>query len=63
MNILCQTSYLSCVDVFGVVESVKAASDLYSPVSGDIVEVNELLNESPHLVNEDPYDAGKPCLL
>jgi glycine cleavage system H protein len=51
------------VDVFGVVESVKAASDLYSPVSGDIVEVNELLNESPHLVNEEPYDAGKPRLL
>lgn len=40
---------------FGVVESVKAASDVYAPVSGKIVEVNEVLSESPELVNEDPY--------
>ena len=45
-------------DTFGVVESVKAASDLYSPVTGEIVEVNQTLIESPQLVNEDPYDAG-----
>ena len=40
---------------FGAVESVKAASDLISPVSGTVVEVNEALNDSPELVNSDPY--------
>ena len=40
---------------FGAVESVKAASDLISPVSGVVVEVNEALNDSPELVNSDPY--------
>ena len=39
---------------FGAIESVKAASDLYSPVSGAVVEVNELLLDNPRLVNEDP---------
>ena len=39
----------------GAVESVKAASDLISPVSGTVVEVNEALNDSPELVNADPY--------
>lgn len=42
-------------DVFAVVESVKAASDVYMPVSGEIVEVNEELEDSPELVNSDPY--------
>lgn len=42
-------------DVFSVIESVKAASDSYLPVSGKIVEVNEELSDSPQLVNEDPY--------
>jgi glycine cleavage system H protein len=42
-------------DIFAVVESVKAASDVYMPVSGDIVEINETLEDSPELVNEDPY--------
>lgn len=41
-----------------VVESVKAAADVYSPISGEIVEVNELLLENPQLVNEDPYGKG-----
>lgn len=40
---------------FGAVESVKAASDLISPVSGVVVEVNEALNDQPELVNADPY--------
>lgn len=44
-------------DGLGVVESVKAASDIYSPVSGTIVEVNEELEDSPEKINEDPYDA------
>lgn len=42
-------------DTFGVVESVKAASDLYMPVSGEIVEVNEALADAPELVNQSPY--------
>lgn len=41
-----------------VVESVKAVSDVYAPVSGEIVEVNSELENSPDRVNEDPYDAG-----
>lgn len=43
---------------FGVIESVKAASDLYLPVAGEIVEVNSELDSSPELVNEDPYGEG-----
>lgn len=40
---------------FGAVESVKAASDLFSPVSGEVVEVNEALEDSPELINEDAF--------
>ena len=43
---------------FGVVESVKAASDLYFPLSGEITEVNEILVDSPEKVNDDPYGDG-----
>ncbi len=43
---------------FGVVESVKAVSDIYSPVSGEVVEVNSGLNDSPELLNEDPQGKG-----
>jgi glycine cleavage system H protein len=42
-------------DAFGAVESVKAASDLYLPVSGKIIEVNENLERSPEIINDDPY--------
>ena len=42
----------------GVVESVKAASDIYSPVSGEVIEINEDLVDSPELVNEQAYDNG-----
>ena len=45
-------------DVFGVVESVKAASDLYMPMGGEIVEINEALEDEPELVNDDPFGAG-----
>jgi glycine cleavage system H protein len=45
-------------DPFGVVESVKAVSDLYSPVTGRVVEVNQPLLEAPELVNQDPYTDG-----
>jgi glycine cleavage system H protein len=49
---------LSQNEAFGTVESVKAVSELYSPVSGDISERNEKLVQSPELVNQDPYGAG-----
>ncbi|MGI5918006.1 MAG: glycine cleavage system protein GcvH [Anaerolineae bacterium] len=45
-------------EIFGVVESVKAASDCYLPIAGEIVEINEELEESPDLVNSDPYGEG-----
>lgn len=43
-------------EVFGAVESVKAASDLICPVSGEVVEVNEALEDSPELINKDAFD-------
>jgi glycine cleavage system H protein len=45
-------------EAFGVVESVKSVSDLYSPVDGTVVAVNEALAKAPELVNQDPYGAG-----
>ncbi|HQQ69445.1 MAG TPA: glycine cleavage system protein GcvH [Alicycliphilus sp.] len=45
-------------DVAGVVESVKAAADVYMPVSGEVVEVNETLRDDPSLANSDPENAG-----
>ncbi|HYM52312.1 MAG TPA: glycine cleavage system protein GcvH [Candidatus Dormibacteraeota bacterium] len=43
---------------FGVVESVKAVSDLFAPVSGEVAEVNDALREQPELLNSDPFGAG-----
>ncbi|WP_404341673.1 glycine cleavage system protein GcvH [Vreelandella aquamarina] len=43
---------------FGVIESVKAASDLYSPVDGEVIEVNEALEDAPETVNDAPYEGG-----
>lgn len=45
-------------DVFGTIEAVKAVSELYSPVAGEIVAVNEHLDDNPALVNSDPYGEG-----
>lgn len=45
-------------DEAGVVESVKAASDIYAPVSGEIIEINEALTDSPEIVNSEPYEGG-----
>ncbi len=45
-------------EVFGVVESVKAASDLYAPVAGTVTAVNEKLNNAPETVNQQPYEGG-----
>lgn len=49
---------LSKDEEFGVIESVKAASDLYAPVNGEVIEVNEGLEDSPETVNESPYEDG-----
>lgn len=49
---------LSAGEEAGVVESVKAASDIYSPISGEVVAVNEELADSPETVNSSPYDDG-----
>jgi glycine cleavage system H protein len=45
-------------DVFGTIEAVKTVSDLFMPVSGDILEMNPLIEESPDVVNKDPYGKG-----
>ncbi|HEX7787818.1 MAG TPA: glycine cleavage system protein GcvH [Methylomirabilota bacterium] len=49
---------VTAMKTFGVVESVKAVSDLFAPVSGEVVEVNDALPKSPDLVNSDPYGKG-----
>ena len=50
-------------DVMAVAESVKTASDIYAPISGKIVSINEKLEESPELVNESPYEFGWMVLI
>jgi len=49
---------LKAGETFGVVESVKAASDLYAPVSGTVIEVNSALDSAPETVNQVPYEGG-----
>lgn len=51
-------SSLAAGDEAGVVESVKAASDIYSPVGGEVVAVNEVLEDAPETINADPYHDG-----
>lgn len=50
-------------EAFGVIESVKAVSDLYAPISGTVVEVNPALGDHPELVNQDPYGEGWMLLI
>lgn len=45
-------------DNFGVVESTKSVSDLFSPVGGTVAEINDVLIDTPEIINEDPYDEG-----
>jgi glycine cleavage system H protein len=52
---------VSAGDTFGEVESTKSVSDIYAPVSGTVVAVNDALSDSPQLVNEDPYGEGWIC--
>jgi len=49
---------VSAGETFGEIESVKSVSELYSPVSGEIVSVNDALNDTPEIVNESPLDEG-----
>ena len=49
---------LNAEDVFGTVEAVKTVSDLFIPIGGEVLEFNELLDENPELLNEDPYGDG-----
>lgn len=49
---------LSAGEEAGVVESVKAASDIYAPVSGEVIAVNQGLEDEPELINNEPYDSG-----
>ena len=51
-------SEVTAGDDCGVVESVKAASDVYSPIAGEIIEINEQLIAAPDLINQDPYGSG-----
>ena len=53
-----QGATLRAGDTFGTVESVKAVSDLYLPVGGEVVEVNSSLEDAPEKINEDPYGEG-----
>jgi glycine cleavage system H protein len=45
-------------EAYAEIESVKAVSDVYAPLSGEVIAVNEAVSETPELINEDPYDAG-----
>ena len=49
---------LDAEEVFGTVEAVKTVSDLFVPVSGQVIEINEALEDSPEMVNDDPYGDG-----
>ena len=49
---------LNAEDVFGSVEAVKTVSDLFMPISGEVIEINEALEDKPEIVNEDPYGSG-----
>jgi glycine cleavage system H protein len=49
---------LDAGDAFGVVESIKAVSDIYAPVGGTVTDINEALLDEPELVNDDPYGDG-----
>jgi glycine cleavage system H protein len=51
-------STVTANESYAEIESVKAVSDVFSPLSGEVTEVNEAVSETPELINEDPYDAG-----
>ena len=49
---------IAASESFGAIEAVKTVADLYAPVSGEVIEINENLDSSPDLVNSDPYNEG-----
>ena len=51
------------MDSFASVESVKSVSEIYAPISGEVIEINESLEDSPELINEDPYGEGWICKI
>jgi glycine cleavage system H protein len=51
-------STITANESYAEIESVKAVSDVYAPLSGEVLAVNEAVSETPELINEDPYDAG-----
>jgi len=55
-------SELKAGDAFGVVESVKAASDVYTPVSGQVADVNGVVADTPEILNSDPYGSWMICV-
>ena len=54
---------LKAGDIFAAVESVKAVSDCYTPVSGTVIEINEKLLDAPEIINEDPHGQGWICVI
>ena len=58
VDVDCLERQLNADDVFGSVEAVKTVSDLYMPVSGKIIEVNDALDNNPDLLNQSPYNDG-----
>ena len=51
------------MDSFASVESVKSVSEIYAPISGEVIEINDVLEDSPELINEDPYGDGWICKM
>lgn len=51
-------SEVTAAEQFSLIESVKAASDIYAPINGEVVEVNDALNDAPELINESPFDSA-----
>ena len=51
------------MDVFSTIESVKAASDIFAPISGEVIEINETLEDSPEVINTSPYEKGWICRI
>jgi len=56
-------SVVEIVESFASVESVKSVSEIYAPVAGTVIEVNESLEDSPEQINEDPYGSGWICKI
>lgn len=58
VDVDCVGETIAKEEVFGSIEAVKTVSDLFQPLSGEVIEFNEALNDAPELVNQDPYGEG-----